>query len=255
MRDDRISYLVGRGLPDMPPRPPYDGLVCSFLGALSDLLMKERAYPDVVSFAFFCRRANIARLKKEFGTGETRLGRGMAFHVTPSNIPINFAFSLVFGLLSGVSNVVRVPARDWPQVDAVCGAINALLERDEFRGMRNGVTMARYERDDEITGYFSGHCDARVIWGGDETVASIRKIPIPPRAVEITFADRYSLCVIGGAAIAEAGEDTMTRLAEDFYNDTYLVDQNACSSPNLVVWLGATDEAREKFWSAVYRAA
>ncbi len=32
-----------------------------------------------------------------------------------------------------------------------------------------------------------------VIWGGDETVADIRKNPLGPRAKEITFADRYSV--------------------------------------------------------------
>ena len=37
------------------------------------------------------------------------------------------------------------------------------------------------------------------------------------------------------------------RLAEEFYNDTYLSDQNACTSPRLVVWMGSKKkEAKEK---------
>ncbi|HAV90236.1 MAG TPA: hypothetical protein DCW44_03050 [Eubacterium sp.] len=39
-------------------------------------------------------------------------------------------------------------------------------------------------------------------------------------------------------------------IAKKFYNDTYLSDQNACTSPKLVVWTGnSSDKARELFWT------
>ena len=40
-------------------------------------------------------------------------------------------------------------------------------------------------------------------------------------------------------------------LCNDFYNDTYLVDQNACSSPNLICWDGDKEDikkAKALFW-------
>ena len=38
-------------------------------------------------------------------------------------------------------------------------------------------------------------------------------------------------------------------VAKGFYTDTYYTDQNACSSPRLVVWLGnKKEEARKRFW-------
>ena len=44
----------------------------------------------------------------------------------------------------------------------------------------------------------------------------------------------------------------MEKLANAFYNDTYLMDQNACSSPQLIVWMGrGLEEAQKKFWTAV----
>jgi hypothetical protein len=256
MKSDKLQYLVGRGLPETRPVGPYDEKVCSFLGLLSESLITRRDFPDVVSFAFFCRRANIARLKAGFCSPELRLGRGLAFHVTPSNIPINFAFSLVFGMLSGNANVVRVPTKNWPQVEVICGAIKDLAGRPEFSDVGDQIAMVRYERDDEITAYFSASCDARVIWGGDATVDAIRRIAIPPRAVEVTFADRYSLCILDADEVEKLDERGIARLADNFYNDTYLVDQNACSSPNLIVWLGSDIErAKGKFWEAVFRAA
>jgi hypothetical protein len=254
MKKDNPVYLVGDGVPDASPLAPYSDIACSFLAALSDLLLKHKRFPDVVSFAFFCRGANIARLKSGFGSSELRLGRGMAFHITPSNIPINFAFSLVFGMLSGNSNVVRVPAKPWPQADLVCGAINSLLDKPEFSKLKARTAMVRYGRDDEVTRNFSGACDARIVWGGDEAISALRNIPIRPRAVEVMFADRYSFCVIDERAVMGLEDTAMARLANNFYNDTYLVDQNACSSPSLVVWLGGDGrnlEARERFWRAV----
>ena len=38
--------------------------------------------------------------------------------------------------------------------------------------------------------------DVRIIWGGDNTIDQIRKNKIPPRSFDLTFADRYSFCII-----------------------------------------------------------
>jgi hypothetical protein len=90
----------------------------------------------------------------------------------------------------------------------------------------------------------------RVIWGGDSTVSELRKSPISARATEITFADRYSLAVIDSEAYLE--NQDKAAVASGFYNDTYLSDQNACTSPRVVVWLGNhREEAREMFWSQI----
>ena len=50
-------------------------------------------YPDLKSLAFWCRNKNISKLKKEFNKNKNRIGLGLVFHITPSNIPTNFAYS------------------------------------------------------------------------------------------------------------------------------------------------------------------
>jgi hypothetical protein len=63
----------------------------------------------------------------------------------------------------------------------------------------------------------------------------------------MVFADRHSIAVINSEVYLESNVD---EVAKKFYTDTYYTDQNACSSPRLVVWIGGkTDEARKKFWS------
>ena len=51
----------------------------------------------------------------------------------------------------------------------------------------------------------------------------------------------------------EEGETALSRAAMDFYNDTYLSDQNACTSPRVVVWTGSRiDEAKKAFWESIH---
>ena len=86
------------------PEEPFAEESVEFLNALSQALNKDprtKNYPDVATFAFFCRKANILQLKKKYYKDDNlRLGRGIVFHVAPSNVPVNFAYSLICGILS-----------------------------------------------------------------------------------------------------------------------------------------------------------
>jgi hypothetical protein len=244
--NDNVTYLVGDGI--IAPRPvaPYDDLLCEFLNDLSAELRscsEAFAHSDVIAFAFWCRKANIAKLKTDFKNGEARLGLGVVFHITPSNVPVNFAFSFVFGLLSGNANIVRVPSKSFPQIGIICAAVDRLFAFNKYRSIKAMTAFVRYEKNDKITGKFSAKCNARIIWGGDVTIRNIRKIAsVPERCVDIAFSDRYSLCVIDAPSVIKLDETGLIRLSERFYNDTYLMDQNACSSPHLIVWQGVEKE-------------
>ncbi len=253
--NDSITYLVGGMTISKRSRPPYDSLYCDFLNDVSAELRLQKGpatFSDVMSFAYWCRKANIHKLKTDFENGKSRLGLGLVFHVTPSNVPVNFAFSYAFGLLSGNSNIVRIPSKPFPQIDLISSTINKLLEEEKYTEIRDTTAFVRYEQNDKITGKFSEACNARIIWGGDEAIRNIRKSPIPEQSVEVVFSDRSSLCAINASSVNSLDEKRLRRLAENFYNDTYLMDQNACSSPHLIVWLGKNKEvAKERFWMAI----
>lgn len=259
---DRVSFLAGdrAGLlaaPELPALSPFSQEIISMLEMVSRQLMSSagaRLYPDVTTFAFWIRRASLMEMKQRFARNDGGIctGRGVAFHIAPSNVPVNFAYTLAAGLITGNANIVRVPSREFPQVELIAGAFEQVLSQDKT--LRPYVNLVRYGRDDEVNAFFSAMADIRVIWGGDETIASLRKALLPPRAVEITFADRYSLAVIDSESYLSA--EDKTAVARDFYNDTLLTDQNACTSPRLVVWLGGEKErAKEEFWRNFHDAA
>jgi hypothetical protein len=220
----------------------------AFLYGLSKTLIDTgRAYSDVVTFGFWCRQAALEKERVRYDDGMLRVGKGIAFHVAPSNVPVNFAFSLVAGLLAGNANIVRVPSKEFEQVTIVCDAISRLLT-EKHNQIAPYICIVRYPSDSNWTGTFSSLCDTRVIWGGDDTIARIRKQPLQARANEITFANRYSIAVIHADTYLKS--ENKRRIAQDFYNDTYYSDQNACTSPQMVIWLGAQkNEAKTLFWA------
>ena len=92
--------------------------------------MKDiRNYPDLKALAFWCRLKNILKLKKKLNTEKNKIGLGLVFHITPSNIPTNFVYSLIFGLLSGNSNIIKVPSKDFNQIKIICAIISKVLKK------------------------------------------------------------------------------------------------------------------------------
>ncbi len=253
---NQIRYIVGNAAEfQSVVFQPFEPTTCDFLREVSKSLLQDRTakqYSDVVSFAYWCRRANVDQLQKKYTEASLRMGRGLIFHVAPSNVPVNFAFSFAFSLLAGNSNIVRVPSKKFAQVDIICTTFQKVLKLERFSALQRSNLFVTYEKDDAITARFSENCDGRIIWGGSQTINSIRKLYIPERSIEITFADRYSFCVINAAKLSLLEGPSFDRLISGFYNDTYLMDQNACSSPHFILWIGEeslTSKISKIFWS------
>ena len=242
--EERLNRLVSA-----PTLQPFCEKTVSFLNELSIQLMKtSRSFSDVITFAYWCRKAAITSYKKEYDDLDRRLGRGVVFHIAPSNVPVNFAFSMAAGLLAGNKNIVRLPSKDFPQVDLICNALDLAFEK--YPEMMDYVYPVKYDKTSNYTDIISSKCNVRVIWGGDNTIGEIRKSPIPPRAYDITFADRFSLSVIDSDDYCKA--ENKDAIVTGFYNDTYFSDQNACTSPRIVCWVGGRiQDAKADFWNRV----
>ncbi len=244
-----------------PSLPPFDDKVTAFLADLSASLLKDpraKAYPDIATFAFFCRKANLQRLQADYSNLADRLGRGLTFHIAPGNVPMNFAYSLTAALLAGNACIVKASSKDFMQTTLVCEAMQTLLS-GVHSALLPYVSVVEYPREaQEITEVFSNLCDVRIIWGGDETIRRVRMAPLSPRAFDITFADRWSALVLGADAVAAMDNAALQAAAQGFYNDTYLFDQNACTAPRLLYWLGGGETlqtAQQRFWEAVHAYA
>ena len=249
-----INFLVGSPKYSLEPFEPFSNHVLKFLEGLSrelEQLKTIKSYPDLKALSFWCRKNNLLKLKREYFKNTNKIGLGLIFHITPSNIPTNFIYSLIFGLLSGNSNIVKGPSKNFQQIKIICNVIKKLLKK--YSTLKNKITIIRYKYDDEPTRKFSMISDARLIWGGDKTINTLKTFKTNERNLDITFADRYSFCVIDQSKLLKLNKFELRNLVQKFYNDTFLVDQNACSSPHLIVWTGKKHKkAKEVFWKELY---
>ena len=80
-----LDFLAGSKIKSFRPFAPFDLILREFLKDLSYELINKpesRTYPDIMAFAFWCRKANINKIKKRFEDGLFRLGLGLVFHIT-----------------------------------------------------------------------------------------------------------------------------------------------------------------------------
>ena len=233
-----IDFLVGSKKIHNKPFNAFNPTIINFLSQLSKNIQinkKAKNFPDVLTFAFFCREKNLLNLKKNYLDSNIRKGLGLAFHITPSNIPTNFAYSLIFGLLTGNINIVRIPSKKFPQVNIICKEINRTLKK--FSKLKNSIKVISYSKETEFTKKISLISDTRLIWGGDKTIYDAKKFVTKVGNRDFYFADKNSICVINYDRFKKLDNKEIKLLANNFYNDTFLVDQNACSSPQVVFWL------------------
>ena len=181
---------------------------------------------------------------------KNRLGRGLVFHIAPSNVPLNFGYTFIFGLLSGNANIIKIPSKYFPQNEILIYLINHLFKKEKYQELKKTNAFLQYPQKNSITKYLSSACDVRIIWGGDSTIEKIRSFPIPVRSMDLSFADRVSVCLIDSDQLKIQNESSLDRLIKSFFNDTFIMDQNACSSPKLILWRGKSKNVRIKnrFW-------
>ncbi len=261
---DRAEYLCGVEAPAAKPWRIFAPAVLEFLDAVSREIRGKKRAPgedeEIRAFGFWCRRANMESFRKRYEADQNSVGRGIIFHVAPSNVPVLFAYSLVMGLLAGNGCAVKLSSKCGEQDREMCRLMGSVLARPEFAEIRERISIFSCGRENELVRDWCGKCDGIVVWGGDQTIQAVRGIPMRPDAVQMVFPNRFSACVLDTAAVGACSDGELAKLARRFYNDTYAMDQNACSSPQFIVWnqedCGADASlAQKRWWRAVAEEA
>jgi hypothetical protein len=262
--DEIDTFAVGLAAPcELAPFDPAVLEFCRHLGR--ELRAVAGQAPELAALGFWLRPAALARLREDvLGTGDpVRLvPRGTVFAIPPANVDTVFAYTWLLALLLGNRTVIRVPGRSGPLLqtllDCVRRAMAALPDSSAADRVRAASVVVAYGHDDAITTALSASCHLRVVWGGDETVTRLRRLPLPPASRDLSFGDRSALCLLDTDAVAALDPTGLRDLARAFVGDAYPFDQRACSSPRAVLWRdgsgaggGSSIEAQERFWAAV----
>ncbi len=254
---EKIQILVGnspRKASEQQPLQPFSEMVMDFLAALSEKLLaaeNRSAYPDLAALGFWLRPASIRKIQhKQQSRNYLLKPAGLVFHIAPSNVDVMFVYSWVLSLLAGNNSIIRLSRDETEQRNGLLDSLKEVLNESAYNLIKKRISLLTYAHDDNITEWLSSLCDRRVIWGGDETVRRIRAIPLPALANDIVFPDRISCAVINAEKFSEATLKDQQDVCALLYRDIYAFNQQACSSPRSLFWLGSQDAiktAKENF--------
>lgn len=237
---------------EIGPYKIFDKKIVNFLNEISNRILKSKKYnqyTDLATFAFWCRKKNIEALSNTYSSSNLILGRGCVLHICPSNVPMNFAYSLAFGLISGNNNIVKLPSRNFFQVKYLLEVINHILKKKNFASLKRRFKFIKYGHEEDISRFLSKIVNARLIWGGDETIKLFKKFETKPRCIDLCFSNRVSGSIINIDSLKKLNSKELFNVVFKFYNDCYLMDQQGCSSPQVIFWLGKKNtKIVEEFW-------
>ncbi|MEG3768080.1 acyl-CoA reductase [Alteromonas sp. 14N.309.X.WAT.G.H12] len=207
----------------------------AFIEALSGALLRSdtcKAFPDLVALGFWLRRANIQKILNTLADGVYK-PVGLVVHYTPANVDTMFVYSWVCALLMGNRNIVRLSSRQSDVQQVLLKVMEAVLSLPDYADVANTNQFVRFERDHQDGAVISKQADARVLWGGDDSVTAIRALACKPRCRDISFADRYSASYIDFHHI-----DDNDNTAGLLWRECEPFEQQACSSPRILFWRG-----------------
>ena len=234
--------------------PPFGEEVIDFTNNFSKSILLDhnsRKFPELVVLANFFRKRNIKKISRQFSEEEKNyavLPLGKTFHIAPSNVDTIFLYSSLIALMCGNICFIRLSSQHTEQIEFAIGKLNLVL--DKHREFLKRLFVFNYDHNNEITQRISDQIDLRVIWGGDNSVKQIRSIPLNPMAKEMAFSNRFSFTVIKSKELI-SNYNYINSILDSFLKDTIYFDQQACSSPRSIIWLGShasNKKAQDIFW-------
>jgi len=232
----------------------FDKSVLEYLSELSSLIRNStdtRLFPDLLSFAFWCREKNLNLIRQKYENEQNRLGLGTVLHITPRNVPLNFAFSWAFSALAGNSNLVKLPSVQFPQVELLLQLILKLSQSEVGNKILETTVFFRTGHSSKILNKLSASSEARMIWGSDETIKEIKRLSTPIKHVDLTFSSRFSAAVLSCVQFIKADLKMKELIVRRFLQDSLTFGQRGCSSPRVIYWIGELGEygkSRHDFW-------
>ena len=149
---------------------------------------------------------------------EFRAGRGLIFHICPNNVPTNFIFSFFLGLLSGNSNIVKLPSSNSKEKKLLLEILNHLFKKKKYERIKKSNLLFEIPSNDkDFIKNLSKICNGRVIWGGDKTIETIKNFKIPNRSIDVSFSDRYSFSLINSSKFSNLTKKNIEILSRKFF--------------------------------------
>ena len=233
---------------------PFQTDVIDFIDQFSIEIKKNKNTKNLkefLSLAFWCRKKNLILKKNLNNKIHKQKGLGIVFHVPPKNIEISFAYSLLFGILSGNTNIIKIDSRN-NTFKIFYKIIIKVLNKKKYSFLKQMIFFIDYNKQLEITKKISLISDCRIVWGSDETIDFFKSLPTKTRSRNLFFSDRFSFSIINDKSLNNISKKNLYETVKKFYVNTFFSDQGACSSPHLIIWYKCgSNKNKILFWNAL----
>ena len=222
------------------------------------------AVPGIVFLRMWLRRGTLEPIiTRELGQsalqgGWTENGRaeckafpiGVVGHWPAGNVDIQPMLSMTCSLLGGNAAFVRVPSA---LVEVTRVLLEKLYESDSKEILTSRIFAAAFAHSrQDLQEAMAKAVDGAMVWGGEEAVSAVRRLPFPHWARLAVFGPRISVAAMDARAWTDPlGRNSWcTRIARDVWQ----FDQQACSSPQVLFLERSPDHSASEFVSILQRA-
>jgi phenylacetate-coenzyme A ligase PaaK-like adenylate-forming protein len=172
---------------------------------------------------------------------------GVVLHVSPGNVFLGAVDSLLRGLLTKNTNILKVSSADpiFPLLFA-----QTLAEQDHEGRIAGSFAIVSFRGGEEdLEARFKARCQGTVVWGGEKALQAWgRDLPVGNRLVP--YGPRMSLAVITRDWLDKAN---LTEAAVALATDVAMWEQRGCGSPQML-FLEDSGPCGEDFLSALRQA-
>ncbi len=161
--------------------------------------------------------------------------KGRVLHVLAGNVPGVGMISLIRGILSKNSNIVKLASGN---PISVLYLIKTFQEVDKNNAITKSISAVYWKREDEIQKQFYNLSDVLCVWGGKKAVEVARSNSHPGQPI-LEFGPKISVHFIGNEIFQT--NQTLKDAAFSAAQDIVLHDQKACFSPKIAFVEGNAD--------------
>lgn len=202
--------------------------------------------------SFYFRRANLEKLIRMNLKDEKYLDefvaigndkfikaqpRGVSCHWIAGNIGTLALYSIFQSLMAKNSNLVKVPKKSMAVVVNILKHLNdiqVVYEEKTYysKDLIKNICLVYFDRENEsLNKSMSLMADARIVWGGEDTVNYITSLPKKTTCKDVVFGPKYSFAVFDRKALES---DECFSYMDKLVMDIVLFQQKACSSPQVL---------------------
>ena len=165
--------------------------------------------------------------------------KGLITHWLAGNVPVLGMISLIQGILTKNTNVIKLPREGGLILPFMASQIAYhVYQKDKLKIegskiMNSCLFVYCNKQDIEAQKKLSINSDIRVAWGGREAVESVMSLPRKYGTEDVIFGPKYSFAIVGKNSFKN---DELNEISYKLAIDISVFEQQGCNSPHTVFY-------------------